>query len=110
MRYGYARVSSAGQQRNGNSLDAQVDLLKQRGAEIIVSECFSGRKVDRPKFTELIEKLQSQKDLPLFTSCCPAWFNYCEKNYPQRLQKKRAEAALSQQESMPSPNCNESPH
>ena len=32
---------------------------------------------------ELIQKLQSKKDLPLFTSCCPAWFNYCEKFYPE---------------------------
>lgn len=32
---------------------------------------------------ELIEKLESKKDLPLFTSCCPAWFNYCEKFYPE---------------------------
>ncbi len=31
---------------------------------------------------ELIEKLSSGKGLPLFTSCCPAWFNYCEKFYP----------------------------
>lgn len=31
---------------------------------------------------ELIEKLSSGKDMPLFTSCCPAWFNYCEKFYP----------------------------
>ena len=63
MRYGYARVSSTGQQRNGNSLDAQVEQLKQRGAEIIVSECFTGRKVDRPKFTELLNKLKSGDEL-----------------------------------------------
>ena len=63
MRYGYARVSSIGQQRNGNSLDAQIELLKQRGAEVIVSECFTGRKVDRPKFTELLEKLQPGDEL-----------------------------------------------
>ena len=63
MRYGYARVSSAGQQRNGNSLEAQVELLKQRGAEVVVSECFTGRKVDRPKFTELLEKLRSGDEL-----------------------------------------------
>ena len=63
MRYGYARVSSVGQQRNGNSLDAQIELLKQRGAEVIVSECFTGRKVDRPKFTELLEKLQPGDEL-----------------------------------------------
>ena len=63
MRYGYARVSSVGQQRNGNSLDAQIELLKQRGAEVIVSECFTGRKVDRPKFTELLGKLQPGDEL-----------------------------------------------
>ena len=63
MRYGYARVSSIGQQRNGNSLDAQIELLKQRGAEVIVDECFTGRQVDRPKFTELLEKLQPGDEL-----------------------------------------------
>jgi DNA invertase Pin-like site-specific DNA recombinase len=63
MRYGYARVSSIGQQRNGNSLDAQIELLKQRGAEVIVDECFTGRKVDRPKFTELLGKLQPGDEL-----------------------------------------------
>ena len=63
MRYGYARVSSAGQQRNGNSLDAQVELLKQRGAEVIITECFTGRKVERPKFTELLAKLQPGDEL-----------------------------------------------
>ena len=35
---------------------------------------------------ELIQKVQSGKNLPLFTSCCPAWFNYCEKFYPEYVQ------------------------
>ena len=28
--------------------------------------------------TELIERLKSKKDLPMFTSCCPAWVNFVE--------------------------------
>lgn len=32
---------------------------------------------------ELIERIESGNDFPLFTSCCPAWFNYCEKMYPE---------------------------
>ena len=32
---------------------------------------------------ELLTKVESGKNLPLFTSCCPAWFNYCEKFYPE---------------------------
>lgn len=31
---------------------------------------------------ELLGKLEKGDKLPLFTSCCPAWFNYCEKFYP----------------------------
>ena len=32
---------------------------------------------------ELIEKVTKNENLPLFTSCCPAWFNYVQKNYPE---------------------------
>ncbi len=31
---------------------------------------------------ELIKRLDEGNNLPLFTSCCPAWFNFCEKFYP----------------------------
>ena len=56
---GYARVSSKGQQRDGNSLEAQEARLLEAGAEVVVSEAFTGTKMDRPKFTEVIESLES---------------------------------------------------
>jgi len=34
---------------------------------------------------ELIEKLQTGKGLPLFTSCCPAWVKFVETFYPQYI-------------------------
>jgi NADH-quinone oxidoreductase subunit G len=36
---------------------------------------------------EFLNKLENQTDdsMPLFTSCCPAWVQYCEKNYPELL-------------------------
>lgn len=35
---------------------------------------------------ELLKRLEGgNSDMPLFTSCCPAWVNYCEKNYPELL-------------------------
>lgn len=34
---------------------------------------------------ELKIHLESGSDLPLFTSCCPAWFNYAENKYPDLL-------------------------
>jgi len=38
--------------------------------------------------TELIKRLKNdgeKKQLPQFTSCCPAWVLFCEQNYPQIL-------------------------
>lgn len=35
---------------------------------------------------EFLEKLeQTDAKLPLFTSCCPAWIQFCEKNYPELM-------------------------
>lgn len=59
VRYGYARVSSLGQQLNGNSLGEQTRQLTEAGAELVVQECFTGTVIDRPKLTPLLEKLQS---------------------------------------------------
>ena len=58
-KYGYGRVSSYGQQLNGNSLDEQEKSLRDAGAEKIVLECYTGTTVDRPKFTPLLNKLKS---------------------------------------------------
>lgn len=58
MIYGYARVSTKGQAKDGNSLESQIELLKQNGAEEIYSDSFTGTKTDRPQFNKLLEKLQ----------------------------------------------------
>lgn len=34
---------------------------------------------------EFIERVTEGGPIPLFTSCCPAWVQYCEKNYPELL-------------------------
>lgn len=59
MIYGYARVSTKGQEKNGNSLEGQVALLKASGCQQIIEESYNGAKVDRPKFKELIAQLQA---------------------------------------------------
>ena len=58
MIYGYARVSTMTQCREGNSLEEQVNLLEEYGCNEIVTESFSGRTMDRPHFTKLINKLK----------------------------------------------------
>lgn len=58
MRYGYARVSTKGQARDGNGLEAQEKVLRDNGAEIIFHDAFTGTKVDRPELNKLVGMLQ----------------------------------------------------
>jgi DNA invertase Pin-like site-specific DNA recombinase len=54
MIYGYARVSTKGQAKDGNSLEAQEKLLCDNGAQMIFPESFTGTTKDRPKLNELM--------------------------------------------------------
>lgn len=54
MIYGYARVSTAGQAKDGNSLEAQEKLLRDNGAVKIYKDAFTGTKTDRPELNELM--------------------------------------------------------
>lgn len=58
MIYGYARVSTKGQARDGNSLEDQREKLRDAGCVEIFSDSFTGTKMIRPQFTELMGKLE----------------------------------------------------
>ena len=45
MIYGYARVSTAGQSRDGNSLEDQVAALNAYGCDEIITEVYTGTKM-----------------------------------------------------------------
>ena len=50
MIYGYARVSTHAQAKDGNSLEAQIKELEAKGAGIIYKDEYTGTKSDRPEF------------------------------------------------------------
>lgn len=58
MIYGYARVSTKGQAKDGNGLDVQKAALEAAGAEEIYEEAFTGTKKDRPVLNKLLNELQ----------------------------------------------------
>lgn len=58
MVYGYARISTSNQ-ANGNGLECQERDLYAAGADIVMSEQYSGYKMNRPKFSALIKELKS---------------------------------------------------
>ena len=59
MIFGYARVSTSGQARDGNSLEVQINALQEAGAVKIFSDIFSGSKNDRPELDKLLKIIQS---------------------------------------------------
>ena len=58
MIYGYARVSTAKQMKDGNSIEDQTKQLKEAGAQEIITDAYTGTKLDRPNFTKMLERLQ----------------------------------------------------
>lgn len=54
MIYGYARVSTKGQARDGNSLEDQEQKLREKGAEIIFRDSFTGTQKHRPELDKLL--------------------------------------------------------
>ena len=58
MVYGYARVSTMGQAREGNSMEAQVCALKLAGAVKIFKDVFSGKSEHRPQLDKLLKLIE----------------------------------------------------
>lgn len=58
MIYGYARVSTR-KQLKGNSISEQIDTLINNGCEKVIEEIYTGTKVDRAKFNELLSELKT---------------------------------------------------
>lgn len=65
MKYGYARVSTCRQAKNGNSLQDQERMLIRAGVspENIFSDSYTGTKMDRPEFDALLEIIKSGDEL-----------------------------------------------
>lgn len=53
MKYGYARVSTTGQ-----NLEVQIDLLKKEKCDVIYTEKFTGTNKKRPEFQKLLLELK----------------------------------------------------
>ena len=57
MIYGYARVSTVAQCRNGNSLEEQTEALMAYGCDKIITEAYTGKTTERPQLNELLQLL-----------------------------------------------------
>ena len=59
MIYGYARVSTRGQARDGNSLEYQEQKLKEAGVSTIYIDTFTGTTTARPELDKLMQVISA---------------------------------------------------
>ena len=66
-----------------NSLGRLVAALRRMGFDEIYDTNFAADITVMEESKELVERLEAGENLPLLTSCCPAWVKFCEKKHPE---------------------------
>lgn len=65
-----------------NSIGKLAAALRMMGFDEIYDTNFGADLTVIEETNELIERLKTGENLPLFTSCCPAWVKFCETRHP----------------------------
>lgn len=60
-----------------------ISALRDIGFNYVLDTSFSADVTIVEESKELISRLKTKKNLPMFTSCCPAWVKYVETKYPE---------------------------
>ncbi len=68
-----------------NAIGLMNAALRKIGFNLVFDTNFSADLTIMEEATEFLERLKSGKNLPLFTSCCPAWIKYLETQHPEML-------------------------
>ena len=68
-----------------NVLDKLVTALKIMGADEVYDTIFGADITVREESQEFLHRLETGENLPLMTSCCPAWVKYVENERPAFL-------------------------
>lgn len=72
-----------GIKKGENTLGRLVAALRRIGFDEVYDTNFGADLTVMEESKELVERLESGENLPLFTSCCPAWVKFCENRYPE---------------------------
>ncbi len=76
-------VRVSGGTQGENSMARLVGGLKQLGFDRVYDTVFGADLTVRAEAEEFLERQKAGGPLPLMTSCCPAWVQYCQEQWPQ---------------------------
>ncbi len=83
VRVGIGREFGLGE--GANAMGKIVAALRRMGFDEVFDTSTSADLTVLEEAGEFIARVQKGDNLPLFTSCCPAWVRYAEINYPEYL-------------------------
>ncbi len=68
-----------------NTIKKMNAALRKIGFDLVFDTNFSADLTIMEEASEFLGRLKSGQNLPLFTSCCPAWVKYLEDQHPDML-------------------------
>ena len=70
-----------GMESGANAVGKLVATLKLMGFDAVYDVCYSADLTIVEEATEFLNRVENGEDLPMFTSCCPAWVKFMEQYY-----------------------------
>lgn len=74
-----------GQENGHNSMGKIVAALRKIGIDKVFDTSLGADLTVIEETDELVYRINENKNLPLFTSCCPAWINYVQNTHPDLM-------------------------
>jgi NADH-quinone oxidoreductase subunit G len=62
-----------------------VTALRAIGVDYVYDTCFAADLTVVEEGREFLERKKAGANLPMFTSCCPAWVKFIENSYPENI-------------------------
>lgn len=78
-------ISSKLEEDGRYAMGKMVAALRRMGFDWVFDTSVGADLTVIEETNEFVSKLQKNQDLPLFTSCCPAWVKYAENTYPELM-------------------------
>lgn len=78
-------ISSKLEEDGRYAMGKMVAALRRMGFDLVFDTSVGADLTVIEETNEFVSKLQKNQDLPLFTSCCPAWVKYAENTYPELM-------------------------
>ena len=80
-----AMAKEYGLPENENSMGRITAALRRLGFDEVYDTATGADLTVLEESNEFLQRIEAGENLPLITSCCPAWIQYCEKNHPELM-------------------------